>query len=90
MKKFLIVIALILLFAKPIAAFAEEVIPDGKTESIESVLLTEEAGNTYTIEFTLEEKGILLDSIQTIRAILVIILVVILFYALFTFIGWFF
>lgn len=90
MKKFLVLIALIVIFAKPIIAFAEEVIPNNEVESINSVFLMEDTAETYTIEFTLEEKAILLDSIQTIRAILVIILVVIVFYALFTFIGWFF
>lgn len=90
MKKFLVLIALIVMYAKPIVAFAEEIIPETEIASIESVLFTEEVVETYTIEFTLEEKAILLDSIQTIRAILVIILIVIVFYALFTFIGWFF
>lgn len=90
MKKFLVLIALIFLFAKPISAFAEEVLANNETESSNTILLTAEAGDAYTIEFTLEEKAILLDSIQTIRAILVLILVAIVFYALFTFIGWFF
>jgi hypothetical protein len=90
MKKFLVLIALIFLFAKPISAFAEEVLANTEAENSNTILLTAETEEAYTIEFTLEEKAILLDSIQTIRAILVLILVAIVFYALFTFIGWFF
>ncbi len=91
MKKVLIFLVLVLIFSKPVVSFADELGSEIIQNSDNQVTeLLEDPEGTYALEFTEDEKAILLDSIQTIRAILVFILVAIVFFALFKFMEWFF
>lgn len=97
MKKLLISILFLLLFANPIISFAEEIIPSNNGELItneEIVLdgnLTSVTGSAiYNQDFTAEEKAIVIDSIQTIRAIMVFIVFVLVFCGIIIFLNWFF
>ena len=57
---------------------------------VENINVLDDETTTVTVTLTEEEKGILLDSIQVIRAILVFFLVCLVVYAIIKFLGIFF
>ncbi len=81
MKKLLKILVVALLIANPATVSAAEISPS-PTPVAETV--------NNENDFTEEEKSMLLDSVQTIRAILVFIVFVIVFVAIIKFLSWFF
>lgn len=97
MKKLMILTILFLILLSPVPVYAASltvtpVITPDVTPAVTPTVTTqpEEQPETYTIQLTEEEKTILLDSIQTIRAILVFIVFVIVIAAIIKFLSWFF
>lgn len=93
MKKVVVSSILIIVFlaVNPVMAIAGQLTETEPLEQDETTtLLSESEVNEYTQTFSEEEKSILLDSIQVIRAILVFIFVCIIFRALLSFLEWFF
>jgi len=93
MKKLIFAIIVFLVFITPVTAFASEVTvtPELTVTPAPSVtVIPEETPVAYTITLTVEEKDTFLNSIYTIRAILVFFVAVIVVVAVIKFFMMFF